>query len=327
MRAAPHATTFPCAPWLLWVTLAAAGCVDSSYTMPRSSSGDSVSAPALSSSPLRSGDRKLRLLFGGAAGADLLQHGLVVDLGSGNHLKYAEGEARATWGQFFRGDASSTRAVVLNGARLAVYDRGGVEAVVLRARSRTACSVELVLDGVSAGAQRLQGGWTNLRFALARATAEGARTLELRLTYDGRPVAPVEAQWLWLSTGGTAPTAVQRAGKRTFGEPMPSLLADRPRTYSFQIQVPEQCNLVFDYGAKTLTLFEVDLVVGREEPLSMFAARASRPAWYQAWIDLSDYAGKQVRLELRTRTPHGRAGVISGAAWGDPLLSCSGDGK
>ncbi len=112
---------------------------------------------------------------------------------------------------------------------------------------------------------------------------------------------------------------------RDFGEPMRSLTADRPRTHSFGITVPGHCTLVFDYGARGLTRFEVNLWVGSSVPLSMFAARASRSTWYRAWVDLGEYSGRQVRLDLRTRDPQGKPGASSGAAWGDPLLVCSYD--
>ena len=315
-----------------WLPLAlaalTAACADRPSSSGRISDGEAVSTSrvGLHSGSLRSGDRVLRLLYGAAAGADLRRGGLVVDLGSNNLYKYLDSADRATWGRLVKGGDGTSQVEVLNGARLSVQDRGGVSAVVLRARSETACTVTLLLDGQPAGDRRLGSDWTTLRYPLELATKPGKRTLELRLTYDGRPGTPAVARWLWLSTGGVL-SSIERVGKRDFGEPMRSLLADSPRTYTFQVQVPVGCNLVFDYGARTLTRFEVNLGRGLAEPVSLFAARASQGTWYQAWIDLSEYAGKEVHLDLKTVAPPGRPGKSSGAAWGDPLLSCSSEPK
>lgn len=314
-------------PALLMTSLLVTACIDQPPSLPRILDGDigSTQKTRQRTSSLRSGDHKLRLLSGGATGADLRQNGLVVDLGSDNHFKHAPGITRATWGRFVKGAGGSSHAEVLNGAQLSFKDRGGVRAVALRARTFTACSVELLMDGVSVCARKLSSGWTTLRYPLSQATEPGQRTLELRLTYDGQPEAPMEAQWIWFSAGGGVLSAVQRMGQRDFGEPMQSLLADHPRSYTFQIQVPDRCTLVFDYGARVLTRFEVNLKVSAGTPLPLFAARASQATWYQAWIDLQEYAGQEVLLELRTLNPGGRAGASSGAAWGNPLLSCATD--
>ncbi len=271
------------------------------------------------SSSMRSGDLKLRLLHGGATGADLWQGGLVVDLG--RHDKYVQGEARTTWGRFVRSPDGVSHAELLNGARLTVPDRGGARLVALRASSGTGCSVELMVDGKSTGTRRLASKWKTLRYALPEVTGTGQRTLELRLTYDGRPTTPAVARWLWLGAG-KIPTTVSRVGKRSFAQAMQSLLADTPRSYAFQIQVPERCNLVFDYGARALTLFEVKLRLGQEPPVTMFAARAGGSIWYQGWIDLRDYAGRTVGLELHANAGRGRPASL-GAAWGEPMLSCA----
>ena len=271
---------------------------------------------------LKTTDLVQRLLADEAAAIQLWDRGLVVDLGSADHLKYVTDGARATWGRFIKDAAGTSRAEVLSGARLKLDDRGGARAVVLHARSVSPCSVELVLNGKSLGAQRLEASWKSLRYALPHPTRQGRQILELQLTYDGRPAAPMEARWLWLTTASTGKLqAAGRLAQVNFGEPMISLLAERPRTYSIRLLVPRGCTLVFDYGARTLTRFEVNLTNTNGVTSSLFAARANHSTWYQAWVDLTEYDGKQVRLELRTVNIRGSD--ANGAAWGDPLVTCA----
>ena len=303
----------------MWLLLVAMGCDQPASPDTASAGVPMLAASKSKSSSMRSGDLKLRLLHGGATGADLEQDGLVVDLG--RHDKYVQGEARITWGRFVRGPDGSSHAELLNGARLTVPDRGGARLVALRGQSGTGCTVELMVDRRSAGTRRLGSKWATLRWGLPEVTAAGQRTLELRLTYDGRPSSPALARWIWLGAG-KVPTTVSRVGKRSFAQPMQSLLADTPRSYAFQIQVPDRCNLVFDYGARALTLFQVKLRLGQEAPVTMFAARAGGSIWYQGWIDLKEYAGRKVGLELHATAGRGRPASL-GAAWGEPMLSCA----
>jgi arylsulfatase A-like enzyme len=101
----------------------------------------------------------------------------------------------------------------------------------------------------------------------------------------------------------------------TFGErPHRALIAPTPRSYSFYMHVPDGGSLTFAYGAAAAVEFRVAVHTDGDDERVLFRETATPDAWRDASVDLSEVAGRAVRLDLITSGPDARAG------WGLPAV-------
>ena len=90
-----------------------------------------------------------------------------------------------------------------------------------------------------------------------------------------------------------------------------ALLAESARTYSFFLHIPEKAELVFDFAAQG---GEPEFVVSATlngAPTRELWRQKARAEWKPAAVDLSEFGGKAIRLDLTTTTRSEPAG------WGE----------
>lgn len=187
---------------------------------------------------------------------------------------------------------------------------GGARAVELWARARGDHSVAAYFDAMRLGRQPLPKEWGPVRFELPEPQDPSPRRV-LNLIGD------FDLSWVRVVTGNAPPPLGPRSGVRSLGgRPRNALLADGSRTYSLYLPVPKEASLVFDYGAKTPTRFMVRVATDARGLEVLFDEKSAAGRWSEARVDLSDYAGMVVRLDLSTEG--------EGAAWGEPEIVRSG---
>ena len=307
---------------LIGISLAVAGCGE------KKSSDDTRPSTTASSSDPGSADgkskkipsarlemRTWRALLSEALRAELDVQGFAINFGTSDQHKYTRGGWATGWGDSGRSD-DGTQFARTEGkeSELRFWFREPPKELVLRARTPEGAQGPAKLRAsigkeTLAGDWQVSGEWTILRAPIA-SDATGRHTLTLRSS------TPIEIDWLWLPTTATdgeltniprsLPIAFDTGSRR-------ALAAPSSRSLSFYLHVPKGAHFIVDIGSDQETTFTVSVQSegGTEE---LLRTQAPVNAWQEQDIDLSKYADKPIRLELRTDSSPGKTG------WGEPEI-------
>ncbi len=294
-----------------WSLLAGAGCRCSQQKAPAKKQAGKASAPAAVSS------KQERPLLEQAYRAELRQGGLVINFGTPDQHKYVCGGWKTGWGKSGR-DGQATYAELPRQGLITCHDwEAATYSPVLMARA-TAPGQRLVavLDGEKLGAKNVPTAWTALKYKKVTRARPGRRTLVLLPSAGAR----LQLQWLWLRTGdGAAAPMVSRVGRQTLGKKARrALLAPRPATYSYYLQIPRRAELLLDYGSRSPGRLIITAARDGKAPLQLLAADTGAQ-WRPAKLDLSPLAGQVVRLDLALSARGG--GDELGAALARPRVT------
>ncbi|MCG8419196.1 MAG: sulfatase [Proteobacteria bacterium] len=315
------------------VILCALGSCDSDPAKSRASkqrSADSPSPgdvqrspPAVAERPRVSSRTELathRPLLDEAGRAELDAGGLLIDMGSFDQHKYTRGGWNNAWGRSKVSPPGITYAEV-NGRRvhLDVMTRSAVGDFVMRVRAgKKQQRVTVQLGDKTLGHASFGTEWQDVTIPVAGGSVSPGRH-ELRLTFGrskkGGPRAEID--WIWLRSEPDVAPALPIPRIMSIavgGTPKRALPAPTRRAYSFYLQVPETGALVFDYGADKPVAFKVGVQADGTPARELFSQSAAAGQWKEAKVDLSEFAGKAIRLDLITEGPAAVAG------WGEPEL-------
>lgn len=265
--------------------------------------------------PLRVRHHKVRSLVDDAARIEVRQYGLVVDMGTPDQHKFLPPWQGGSIGAIDR-DGDRAIAEVDAGVRYKVDVRDyPVGHVLIRAKAAKGRQVLLLyIDGKYVGARTLTTTWKTQKFSLTDELRPGFH--EVRLALRGGRRHRMWLDWVYLrAADDAAPWApeLDKVALRRHGTVDRALVGDPPRTYSLWTEVPEDGALVFDYASDSETTFSLSVIADRRADVKVFEERGG-PTYREAKIDLSQWAGELVRLELVTRGT-GRA------SWGDPWIA------
>ncbi len=264
---------------------------------------------------IRDGHKPWRSLLEEAWRAELRIGGPFIDFGTADQNKYTQGGWASGWSE--AGDSNGSAAVIKDGnALLNTYLIGPVAELVIRARSpQGPQKLGFAFGKGTVGGVELTAAWQELRLPLSE-LGTGRKKIKLVHT-KGKPV---EVDWLWLAgeAGQAPPSVVEHTAPAKIGARLRrSLIAPRAQSYSFYLHVPESAALIFEYGAKTAMDFVVSAETVDNKVSELFRA-TSEESWKSAKVDLSAFAGKAIRLELKAE------GSGVGGAWGEPGIFISG---
>lgn len=119
-------------------------------------------------------------------------------------------------------------------------------------------------------------------------------------------------------TNGAGSRRSSRTAFYWFGQRRLSLVADPPRVYSFDLEIPPRAALNLALAADAPTRFMVRVAAQGQPPVVLLDKSSKKPRWSRQRISLHRLAGQKVRLELMTRPLNGRRGFR--AAWGEPTM-------
>lgn len=286
-------------------------CGSSSNEAPRLEA-DSPGAPATAE-----GLRMQQDLLELAHLADVDHHGLFVDLGSPARHKYTVGNWGSGWGAD-GADGDITFTYVGDTGRV-YFPLAAPHDLTLQFRMKPVGSrrMQLFLNGRSLEGVVLEEG---ARFRTYDVEVPAARTragdnyLLLRFggtePVDGVPVAVAMASIRVIegepTEGSPAPPAYDTllSTVELGGVERPSLAVRAPTTLTYYLEVPQDGRLVFGVGgegqadaARGARRARVTLVAEGGQERELFAA-AVGPRWDDRSLDLGDFAGQAVRLEL-----------------------------
>jgi choline-sulfatase len=286
----------------------------------RAAQQDVAVAPAASRPPsVRPTLETDRSLVDEAVRAELDVDGLVVDLGSGDDHKYTRGGWRTGWGRPGSADGVTWTAITERRAWLDLRTlRVSPARIAMRARS----AVPGQTITVHAGDRVLGSGtvgprWTTLELPLdpAHPLDTGLR-LELRTSRATSDLPRAEVDWIWLgrrAEPGEPALTARVATMNLGGVARRALAAPTPRSYDFHVIPSADASLVVDLGAERRGHFTVTAAVDGAPPVELLQETAG-PGWTERVLPLAPFAGRPVRLTLRTDQHDGWAG------WGEPEL-------
>ncbi len=271
---------------------------------------------------LRKGLSTWRALLEEAARAELYQNGVLIDLGNPDEHKYTRGGWRSDYGASTV-EANGVTHTAVDGHR--VYLDVVVPAPVQRIYARVRSTVEgqriqFEIGQKSLGDAPVSQQWTTVDI-LVKSGAFAAGRHDLSFVFGhANPKGPrAQVDWIWLSTDAEAkpaPLAPRVLPVSIGGVPKRALVAPTPRTYSFYLHVPEgNAFFVFDYGADKPVTFAVHAETDPKSKSKLFSQSAQVGAWKQAKVDLSDFAGKAIRLDLTTQSD-----TPAAVGWGEPEI-------
>lgn len=245
--------------------------------------------------------------------SELRASGLFVDLGTPDETKYTRAGWESGWlsKKKSAGDVSSTLIAGTN-ARLNTYHLSSPQSIVLRARSTGGKQeLSLKIGKTSLPSQPLGSKWSELQFSLTDLKVSGRSILNISHSAS----EPVEVDWVWFGdeVSNIPPSIVERVGKAKIEKRVRrAILAPSARSFSYYFSPPKDAQLIFDFGIeKGEAEFVVRVQSLKGEAKELFR-KAGAPAWQDGKVDLSNYAGQPIRLELATE------GLATGAAWGEP---------
>lgn len=279
------------------------------------STGSRVEPKAPPKEPnLRDGYRPWRSLLEEASRAELRIGGPFIDFGTSDQDKYTQGNWESGWSEAKGSKVSAARSAD-GKAVLNTYLIAQQAELVIRARSvEGPQNLDFAFGSRPVGSVALTAQWQELRLPLADL---GLGRKKIQLSHNKGKA--VEVDWLWLasSEGLPAPTIVDHAGPAKIGKSLRrSLLAPAAQSYSYYLHVPPGATLIFDYAAQGEMSFVVSVETVDKQVSELYRA-PSKKLWTSAKIDLSAFAGKAIRLDLRTE------GTGIGGAWGEPGIFTS----
>ena len=259
-----------------------------------------------------------RSLLAEAARAELDAGGLLVELGTADAHKYTRGGWRTGWGETRSHNSVQARAVTDTKATLTVMLRERPAAVAVRVRSSIAGQrLSLRANGKVLGRGSVGKEWTIIRGKGASLPASGRVELELKFDKSADDGA-ADVEWVWLArSGDTAarPAIVPRRGPLNIdGRVRRALLAADARTYSYYLHVPSEGQLAFRYGSDKPVNFKVSVQPAGGTATTVFDETAQSGSWQQATVDLGEFAGQAVRLDMQT------IGPVSKTGWAEPEI-------
>ncbi len=291
-------------------------CTSDSKSESTSSKANPATATKVSQTPakepdLRDGFQLWRSLLAEASRAELRIGGPFIDLGTSDQNKYTQGHWASGWSES-KEDKVSAATIKDGKALLNTYLISTPAELVVRARSTEGPqTLGFAFGARKVGGVELTTSWQELRMPLPDL---GKGRKKLKLTHSKGNA--VEVDWLWLAgeLGQATPKVVDHAAPIKIGDRLRrSLLAPGAQSYSYYLHVPKETTLIFDYAAKT----PMDFVVraeGVDNKVSELFRATSEETWKSAKVDLSEFAGRAIRLEFATE------GAGSGGAWGEPGL-------
>lgn len=272
--------------------------------------------------PRRSELAPWRPLLEEVSRAEIDVGGQLIDLGDAATHKWVGGGWKNAWGRN-RHEEDGTTLTAVNGAKaempFLLWEDDAVAEVVMRARS--ACKgqrASVRIDATEVGAIDLTDEWQTYRVPVKADKAPQAGWRELGFLF-GRSCGETRAEldWVWLSAEVDAepPKIVDLKQTLTIGDkPARALPAPTPRTYAWYLMVPEEAELVFDYGSSAPGTKFVVRVRADGEPAKTLFDEAADSEWKEGAVKLDEFAGKAVRLELETTGEAGDTG------WGEVAL-------
>jgi arylsulfatase A-like enzyme len=260
---------------------------------------------------IRDGFQLFRSLLEEQSRAELRFGGPFIDFGTGDQSKYTRGGWESGWSAST--DKSVTAASLANGdGMLNTFLVTAPKELVVRARSTGGAQPLTISAGkTKVGDVTIGADWGVYRMPLPD-LGLGRKKFKLAHTAN----ALLEVDWIWLAdeAGKEAPVVVEHAGPVKIGKRLRrSLLAPGAQSYSYYLQVPDKATLIFDYASKTPQDYVVRAQGIKGDASELFRA-TSTGEWQSAKVDLSELAGKAIRLELATE------GAGTGGAWGEPGL-------
>ncbi|MCG8417292.1 MAG: sulfatase [Proteobacteria bacterium] len=254
---------------------------------------------------------------------------LIVECGTPDMAKYAEGAYRSPW-HMGRDGGGGQRAALVNGVAGEIYfpidrDRRGVEtdrdgAIEIALQARAAEKRQLV--SVFLNEKRLGDiampttGWQTYRI---RAPAGTHRRGENKLRFyfrhsgeiDGRPTGAALAR-IRAGAPGRVDTPALRAGPVRRGDQLLSALqVDRAARLSYYLKLPSGRPAVVFAGAGPRTDLSIAIAGRPGHPAKSIWSGRTTANWTEQRVELADWAGQVVRLDLTSSGP---------ADWGRPLL-------
>lgn len=250
--------------------------------------------------------------------------GAFIDFGDAATHKWVRGGWKNAWGAN-RHEEDGTTFTEINGSKVEVplivwEEDEPIKEVVVRLRGK--CDGQKIaarFDGEDVGSAELTANqWKTLRMPVAETPEAGWREFGLLVRGSCGGNTRAELDWVWLSeqTGAEAPEILDMRAPLTIGDGQPrrALPAPNARTYAWYLMVPDHAELVFDYASSSPeTEFIVSARVDGEPRKRLFSETATAK-WKEGVVDLSQFAGEGIRLELQTRGPDAEAG------WGEVAM-------
>jgi arylsulfatase A-like enzyme len=176
------------------------------------------------------------------------------------------------------------------------------------------------------GLSAMDGHWRKMRLPWTDLTGAAARTTMsfavLTSESEDEAVIPIGRGEVW------KPDARRwNMSEGSFDE-RDAIFAPTPSRIVFDLQVPLDARLRFSMtvdAAAAPTTFAVSVKDARGSERELFSREVAAPSskgWFDANVDLSEFAGQAVELSLTTTMapPSGRSDAIGLALWGDPLV-------
>lgn len=282
--------------------------------------GDGDNAP---SKPARKSVRPkfttYRALRAESARAELELGGLFIDFGTADQHKYTRGGWKTGWAAS-KNEKGVTYAPVdarKSDVNVVIPTSGEVKEIIIRGRTKVAGQVLTVyVDGNRIGDGKFESDWSTIRVP-AKGLTPGLHGIDYVFSQSGATRADIDWMLLADSTGAAAPIAMPREMSITLDKSLQrSLIAPSARSYSFFIEPPADANLVFDYGSAKGATFKVLAETDKGGVKELWSGTGS-DEWKEQVVDLSAYAGKAMRLSLKTEGAEGLAG------WGEPEIMLS----
>jgi choline-sulfatase len=259
-----------------------------------------------------------RSLVDEASRAEVRERGLFINMGSPDQHKYIRGGWRTGWG--VTRSEKNLAAIVSKTAWLHFWDwKGGARSMVMRIRSpHRGQRLSVKINGLAAGGQKIPGDWSVVEFPFSRSLSPGRNDISLHFAKEtkGKPAAQVD--WIWFKAEDGPPPSPAKEISPVFVEARPSLKADPPRSYSYYLEIPPEAWLSFSYAAVSTSTFSVDVTLDGQKSRRLFTSPAKKNEWSVARVDLSEFSGRVVRLDLVSGGPAGSA------AWGQPSIRVPG---
>ncbi len=271
---------------------------------------------------LRKGLSTWRALMEEAARAELYQNGLLIDFGNPDEHKYTRGGWRSDYGASTV-EANGVTHTAVDGHRvyLDLVSPAPVKRIYARVRSVISGQrIQFEVRNQSLGDAPISKQWTTVEIPIkGSALAAGRRDVSFVFGHPNPNGPRAQVDWIWLSTDAKAkpaPLAPRVLPVSIGGVPKRALVAPTARTYSFYLHIPENnAFLVFGYGADKPVTFTVHAKTDERSKRELFSQPAKIGAWKQAKVDLSEFAGRAIRLDLTTKSD-----APAAVGWGEPEI-------
>ncbi len=197
-------------------------------------------------------------------------------------------------------------------------------------------ALTLVHRNKAMGKKTIPDKWATVSFALPTTLEKGTHRFSLRFSKRDKKGRAAEVDWIRFHTKpGKSPKSADSESadskssdskssdsessggndqgsspppadnKKPLPEKVANIVLDRPmrslpaadgRAYIYYMDIPKNSSLVFDYGSKTQTTFNVSLASDDKKEKTVFEKTAKGGKWNSAEINLSEWAGKPARL-------------------------------